>query len=147
MLDCIANELMLDMYQEFNGVYARFHRRYVQRYVFAGDELELTRIPLMLQDIRGRKQETEHVSEEEQQPLKTCCDQGITANEYGVLLPSKSVVFYAVLSENPNQECEGLCIGCNNVNCENRIVREEKADRENTNGKNLNYGYQRIFGS
>jgi hypothetical protein len=78
----------------------------------------------------------------------------ITANEYGVLTPSKSVVFYAILSENPAVKCRGICLGCGNTECENRY-QEEKQLPESQNQKKketgnkvveLNYGYQRIFG-
>ena len=49
------------------------------------------------------------------------CEDDITANEYGVLTPSKSVIFYAILTENPKQICEGICGSCKNANCENRV--------------------------
>ena len=50
----------------------------------------------------------------------------ISANEYGVLSPAKSVVFYAILTENPNKICEGICENCNNKACENNPLYEEE---------------------
>lgn len=184
MLDCIANELLINMYSEFNKSYARFHRRYVQRYVFIGNEIPLTVIPGLLEEIKGKgvkaKTADEQV-EKENGSMENDADKAnasnvkddkkagdrlvesneITANEYGVLIPSKSVVFYAVLSENPEQACEGICIGCGNVQCENRIIAgvqegESAASDAETNDSetgldraalNLNYGFQRIFGN
>lgn len=175
MLDCLANELLLKLYGEFNAAYARFHRRYVKRYVFIGKEIPVTAIPSLLEDIRGNKQQAEkressqkagkesdkeekekagvNADEEAGESMETAeaaaaqlqrgvqAEQGeITANEYGVLFPSKSVVFYAALSENPNQACEGICRGCANPDCEYHQGASDK-------GQNLNYGYQRIFGS
>lgn len=190
MLDCIANELLMNMYSEFNKSYARFHRRYVQRYVFIGDEIPLTVIPGLLDEIKGkrvrtegtdRKSESEGDVSEKTEVSKDDTDKAdslnvkrdknaddrliesneITANEYGVLIPSKSVVFYAILSENPEQACEGICTGCSNIHCENRIsmgIQEGESaisdtvitDVErglNVTKPNLNYGYQRIFGN
>lgn len=168
MLDCLANELLLKLYAEFNAAYARFHRRYVKRYIFIGDEIPVTVIPSLLTDIRGNKQQAERrentqksgkeeksaadAGEEKTESMETAeetvelprgvqKEQGeITANEYGVLFPSKSVVFYAALSENPNQACEGICRGCSNPDCEYHADPSDKR-------QNLNYGYQRIFGT
>lgn len=175
MIDCIANELMLGMYSEFNKIYARFHRRYVQRYVFIGDEIPLASIPEILDEIKGRKNNNLGNTEAEKGDTNDTNDvdsitdvntanvenDEITANEYGVLLPSKSVVFYAVLSDNPSTLCEGICRGCNNESCENRMSLEiqnrqgvvgpnnsmKKEDISDRAKANLNYGYQRIFGA
>lgn len=158
MLDCLANELLLIMYKEFNKAYARFHRRYVKRYVFIGDEISPTAIPGILDDIKGVKQVQEKVSDTDsadenmQEVLRERED--IHANEYGVLIPSKSVVFYALLSDDPSQVCEGICMGCGNVLCENRMESNKqllKPSVEEDNKKSpqgaMNYGYMRIFGA
>lgn len=171
MLDCICAELLLLLYGEFNRSYARFHRRYVKRYVFIGDEIPLTAIPGILTDIRGKKTSAKKndnaVSENTEEISDTISDSAaecerlmehdeITCNEYGVLTPSKSVVFYAVLSENPNQMCEGICDGCCNAECENRLKVVLSYDKPAGNniseipedkGSRLTYGYQRIFGT
>ena len=54
----------------------------------------------------------------------------VSANKYGVMEPTKSVVFYALLTENPNQICEGICDNCNNKNCENNPLYVEETDEE-----------------
>lgn len=175
MIDCIANELMLGMYTEFNQIYARFHRRYVQRYVFIGNEIPLTNIPEILDEIKGRKNKNSGGIDAEKEDTNDVINADntsdvntanvesdeITSNEYGVLLPSKSVVFYAVLSDNPSTLCEGICSGCKNENCENRMSLDiqnkqgtvgpnnsmKKEDISDRAKANLNYGYQRIFGT
>jgi hypothetical protein len=211
MLDCISSELLLIMYKEFNLSYARFHRRYVERYVFIGDLLPVTAMRDVLEFIStgnvgsGTSDEIKQQSDvktDEKTDMKTTAKtdmktdaktnaktdmktdakttakldiktdaksdtktntdaenklayrDNITANEYGVLTPSKSVVFYAILSENPAVKCRGICLGCGNTECENRY-QEEKQLPESQNQKKketgnkvveLNYGYQRIFG-
>jgi hypothetical protein len=170
MLDCISSELLLIMYKEFNLSYARFHRRYVERYVFIGDLLPVTAMRDVLEFIAtgnvgsGTSDEIkqENAKTDTKSDTKTNTDaenklayrDNITANEYGVLTPSKSVVFYAILSENPAVKCRGICLGCGNTECENRY-QEEKQLPESQNQKKketgnkvveLNYGYQRIFG-
>lgn len=140
MLECIANELLLKMYKEFNKAYARFHRRYVMKYVFIGNDISLTEIPKLLEEIKGKKNGED--------------SNEIRSNEYGVLFPSKSVVFYAVLSENPKAECEGICARCENTSCENRYVEDKEDSDEKIKTEeipkqtsiNMNYGFQRIFG-
>ncbi len=158
MLDCLANELLLVLYKEFNKNYAKFHRRYVQRYVFIGDEISPAAIPQILSDIKGIKPDkSEHsVTEDSQPEFKEILreQEDIRANEYGVLTPSKSVVFYAILSDNPNQICEGICTGCGNVLCDNRVeeyrqlagLMLEENNKKSPQGA-MNYGYMRIFGA
>lgn len=158
MLDCLANELLLIMYKEFNKAYARFHRRYVKRYVFIGDEISPTAIPQILEDIKGTKKVIEDAesTENEETNMKEILREreDIYANEYGALIPSKSVVFYALLSDNPSQSCEGICMGCGNVLCENRMgdskqlpnVLAEENNKKSPQGA-MNYGYMRIFGA
>ncbi len=155
ILECIASELLLTMYGDFNKEYAKFHRRYVERYVFIGEEIPATEVPKLLKEVKGVKeavntcisekengQSTEDLDGEaecdktendntandkmksdniEKSNTENECDDDITANEYGVLTPSKSVIFYAILTENPKQICEGICSSCKNVNCENMV--------------------------
>ena len=126
MVEAVSSELLLYLYGRFNSDYARFHRRYVKKYVFIGEDIPLTNMT----EILGHLYEKGDVEQE------------IYANEYGVLIPSKSVVFYALLTDNPNQVCRGICMSCNRVDCEN----SEYTNREYENTAILNYGIQRILG-
>lgn len=149
MIECIASELLLLMYGEFNKCYARFHRRYVSRYVFVGDAIPVDSMDKILKYIEGNRKEESRLYEGKDR---------ICANEYGVLTPSKSVVFYALLSENPATKCRGICEGCNKADCENSHINDHS---ENNNDKSckgnninvfsvgksqMNYGFKRIFG-
>ena len=137
MVECLSNEILLGMYSEFNQLYARFHRRYVTRYVFIGDDIPVSQ----MKDILDKLQQCGENSTAE-----------IVANEYGVLTPSKSVVFYAMLSDDPYVRCEGVCVGCHNTNCDNRISKSDSSEASASDKRNfhlnsgLNYGYRRIFG-
>lgn len=146
MLDCLSSELLLEMYREFNTSYARFHRRYVERYVFVGGSIPLTEMTGILEYLHEGSKVKEGLggdfgdrNNQESQDNKDV----VTANEYGVLTPAKSVVFYAILSENPSTVCSGICYSCDRTECENRLDEKLQAKSNNTE---LNYGYQRIFG-
>lgn len=153
-LDCITNELLMGMYKEFNSAYAKFHRRYVWRYYFIGDEIGIENIPGLLEELYKRPKN----DKSEAGTLKD--NDEIVSNEYGVLFPSKSVIFYALLSEHPDSICEGICVGCGNIGCENRMsdnqstkaskrqeeIENQKKELDKTNIA-FNYGYRRIFGS
>lgn len=60
----------------------------------------------------------------------------VTYNEQFMLIPKKSVAY---LIKRTGEK--SLCAGCSNISCENR-----ENQNDNHNGKELNYGYQRIFG-
>lgn len=126
MVECISNEMLLDLYGEFNKSYADIHRRYVSGYYFIGDDVELDNMGQLLEKLKENQSE----------------EFDINVNEFGVLIPSKSVMFYVTLSDNPKQACEGICYNCKNSHCENRMsINESERDVSYT----LNYGFQRIF--
>lgn len=140
MLDCLSSELLLEMYREFNTSYARFHRRYVDRYVFVGGSIPLTEMAGILEYLHAGAGAKDGVRDDFGDSNNNDL---ITANEYGVLTPSKSVVFYAILSENPSTVCGGICYSCDRDECENRV---DERPRVKSSNAELNYGYQRIFG-
>ncbi len=133
MIDCISNELLLHMYEEFNREYGRYHRRYIKKYIFVGEEIPLTNNKTLIEQLKINKKkavvngldyESIDADTTDKQNVNTrvnCVDkEEITSNEYGVLTPTKSVIFYALLSDNPNEKCQRICAGCNNYNCENK---------------------------
>lgn len=122
MVECIANELLLRMYDEFNKSYCKLHRRYVAGYIFVGDEIPLSRMRELLVKVQERDLENYEIK----------------SNEYGVITPKKTVVFYAMLSDNPTKACERICDKCTNLDC---------GYRTRSDNSKLNYGYQRIFGN
>lgn len=132
--ECISNEILMSLYEEFNASYSRIHRRYVSGYVFVGEEIPLTKMQEFLLSI----QEMDENSGEPE----------IFANEFGVMKPSKSVLFYAILTENPRLACAMICTNCGNKECEYKECGCDNLHNVNANDDKikLNYGYQRIFG-
>lgn len=67
----------------------------------------------------------------------------VYCNHAYMLVPKKSVAYVAVLGEEKQaHECAmKVCAGCERKDCPNRAHTEEDVEK-----KNLNYGYQRIFG-
>ena len=124
MLEALASELLLQGYRKYNQYIRENRFRYVARYHFPGSEEEfpLERIPQMLERLT---------------PLVVC-------NEAFCMLPKKSVVFAAELTQNAQTQCEGICLGCNSVNCPNRITDSSLTERPQADLL-LNYGYSRIF--
>ncbi len=116
MLDCVSNEILLMLYRQLNRQYAIETGRYVKRYHFIGEKIPL----------------------EEMSRLLALLDQTeITSNTYGVLLPKKSVVFFAETTTEQEEECQGICQFCTRATCPNK----------SSQGFHLTYGYQKIFGA
>ena len=128
--ECISNEILMNLYQEFSASYGRIYRRYV----FVGEEIPLTKMQELLLSI--------------QEMDENSGDAEIFANEYGVMKPSKSVLFYAILTENPKFACAFICNNCGNKECEYKVCGCNNMLNSNAKEDNikLNYGYQRIFG-
>lgn len=93
ILECMSDELLNNMYMEFNEAYVRFHRRYISRYIFVGNEISCDAIPDILEAIYSKK--ASYAAEE------INGNDDIRVSESGRLEPEKSVVFYAILSDNP----------------------------------------------
>lgn len=121
ILDCLANELLIKMYSDFNTSYSRFHRRYITKYHFIGSDIGTDKIGGLLDELYGRKASDEEQEKEDTEGEEQKENDNITSNEYGVLFPEKSVIFYALLSENPDCACEGICMNCDNLSCDNRM--------------------------
>ena len=109
--------------------YVREKRNWhVARYHFPGSEEDfpLEMIPQLLKGFRNQ----------------------ITCNAAYCIIPKKSVVFAAELTQDIRMQCESICTGCHNMHCPNRI--EEDSPRERMLARMadmpLSYGYSRIFG-
>ncbi len=101
MLETLASELLLQGYSAYNRHVRDVSGWHVARYHFPGSEKSL---PLeMLPHILSRFS------------VKVSC------NEAFCMLPKKSVVFVAELTQDEKVKCEGICVGCGNVKCSNRM--------------------------
>lgn len=116
MIEALGNELLLCAYGVWNRWIEAETEYHVASYLFPGssEAYPLQELPELLADIS-----------------KT-----VTCNESFLMIPKKSVAFYAFLTKEPGVRCEGVCQGCNRKDCRNR-AREERL---------LPYGYARILG-
>ena len=137
------------MYADFNQSYPKFHRRYVKRYVFVGEEIPLDGMQKLLAEVYGR------------QPADIGQENDIMANEYGVLQPS-ALLPAAAGSHPPDgpqrNSRTGLgqapavpdtairirkLLGRYDLHTVQRLAALGAAMEPE---QKLNYGYQRIFG-
>ena len=72
----------------------------------------------------------------------------VTCNAAFCLIPKKSVVFVAELTQDESVQCEGICMGCHKMHCINRIEDDFQTRRRiaRMTDMPLHYGYSRIFG-
>lgn len=124
MLETLASELLLHGYSAYNRHVRDVSGWHVARYYFPGSEKSL---PLeMLPNILSR------------------FSVQVSCNEAFCMLPKKSVVFLAELTQDEKVQCEGICVGCRNMKCSNRM-EDVQMDQTMTDLP-LTYGYRRIFG-
>ncbi|MDE6014284.1 MAG: hypothetical protein K2H41_01095 [Acetatifactor sp.] len=125
MLEALASELLLHGYKAYNRHVREAGGWHVARYHFPGSEKSL---PLeMLPDMLSR------------------FSVQVSCNRAFCIMPKKSVVFLAELTQDETVRCEGICVGCGNVRCSNRMEEDAQMERIMTDIP-LTYGYQRIFG-
>lgn len=125
MLEALAGELLLHGYKAYNSHVGKAEGWHVARYHFPGSEksLPLEMLPHMLSRFSVQ----------------------VSCNEAFCMLPKKSVAFLAELTQDEKVRCEGICAGCGNLRCSNRMEADVRMGRNMTDLP-LTYGYQRIFG-
>ncbi len=125
IVEALAGELLMRGYDAYNRYVAAYTDRHVARYHFPGSEeaFPLGMLPELLKDLT----------------------QEITCNAAFCMVPKKSVVFISELTQDESVRCQGLCVGCGNAACPNR-VEENPLIRRRVADMPLTYGYSRIFG-
>lgn len=128
MIEVLASELLLQGYVAYNRYIRKNTDWHVARYHFLGSEEDypLEMLPDLLKDLT---------------PFITC-------NSAFCMLPKKSVAFVAELTQDDKVQCRGVCVGCNNLNCSNRMADGGLAWKRLSGMTDipLTYGYGRIFG-
>lgn len=116
MIEALGNELLLCAYGVWNQWVEAGTEYHVASYLFpgSGKDYPLQELPELLTEVSDV----------------------VTCNESFLMLPKKSVAFYALLTKEPGVRCEGICQSCGRKDCRNR-AREERL---------LPYGYARILG-
>lgn len=125
MVEVLASELLMRGYDAYNRYILEHTAQHVARYHFPGSEetLPLEMLPGLLESLT----------------------QKITCNAAFCMQPKKSVVFISELTQDETIYCEGVCSGCTNKSCQNR-VEENDLIRRRMADMPLTYGYSRIFG-
>ena len=128
MIEVLASELLLQGYTAYNSYIRKNTDWHVARYHFLGSEEDfpLEKLPDMLKELT---------------PLITC-------NSVFCMLPKKSVAFISELTQDDKIRCRGICVGCNNINCSNRMADGSLVWKKLSamGDMPLTYGYGRIFG-
>lgn len=102
IVEVLAGELLMRGYDAYNGHISKHTDRHVARYHFPGSEesFPLEMLPELLQNLT----------------------QEITCNDAFCMQPKKSVVFVAELTRDEAVRCKGICIGCSDTSCPNRVA-------------------------
>ncbi len=128
MIEILASELLLQGYAAYNHYIRDNTDWHVARYHFLGseDDFPLEMLPDLLKEFT---------------PLITC-------NSTFCMLPKKSVAFIAELTQDEKVKCRGICVGCDNLNCSNRMEDGGLIQKRLSVMTDipLTYGYRRIFG-
>ncbi|MDO4291880.1 MAG: hypothetical protein Q4C65_01500 [Eubacteriales bacterium] len=127
MAEMLAGELLMRGYAAFERCVLRQTGRYVADYRFFGGE------DCPLEGIR-----------------EALCELGtgeLRCNSAFCLIPKKSVVFLAGLTEQEKLRCAGVCAGCARRDCPNRSGGKsaEPVRWPDLAGRPLPYGYMRIL--
>lgn len=129
MLEALASELLMRGYHAYNRYISENTDWHVARYHFPGSEesFPLEMLPQLLKGFAQR----------------------ITCNAAFCLLPKKSVIFVSELTKNEKIHCRGICIGCDNLSCPNRVADNDPVKRrmDELADMPLTYGYHRILGN
>ncbi|MCM1123616.1 MAG: hypothetical protein NC416_13625 [Eubacterium sp.] len=127
MLEVLASELLMLGYGAYNRYMEANTDMHVERYYFLGSEgsFPMEMLPNLLARTGGR----------------------VTCNKAFCMIPKKSVAFVAKLTRDGKIRCEGICVGCGNRHCANRVEEDSQAGRAaRMPDLPLTYGYGRIFG-
>ena len=128
MIEVLASELLLQGYAAYNQYIRENTDWHVARYHFLGSEEDfpLELLPNLLKELT---------------PLITC-------NSAFCMMPKKSVAFIAELTQDDKVQCRGICVGCNSLNCSNKMEDGGLIQKQLSvmTDMPLTYGYGRIFG-
>lgn len=128
MIEVLSSEILMQGYDAYNRYIRENTDWHVARYHFWGSEEEfpLEMLPQLLNEFA----------------LKVAC------NSAFCMIPKKSVAFISELTQDESVKCEGVCAGCNNLHCPNRMTDDHTAKKRMTEMTDmpLTYGYSRIFG-
>ncbi len=126
MAETLASELLLKAYPRWNDWVAAQGQYHVLRYHFPGSG---ERYPM--EDLPG---------------LLKALEIPVSCTPAYCMLPKKSVAFYAEFTEDETASCEGICAGCGNQSCPNRMEKGGTGHPADMTDRPFTYGYRQIFG-
>ena len=128
ILEVLASEVLLRGYEAYSCYVRGNTDWHVAKYHFPGSEeaFPIEMLPQLLQNVTLQ----------------------VTCNDAFCMQPKKSVAFVAELTQDEKVQCQGICVGCHNLHCANRITDDNPVKRRITEMTDmpLTYGYSRIFG-
>lgn len=128
IVEVLASEVLMRGYEAYNRYVRENTDWHVAKYHFPGSEeaFPIDMLPQLLQNVTLQ----------------------VTCNAAFCMQPKKSVVFVAELTQDEKVQCQGICVGCHNLHCANRITDDDPVKRRITEMTDmpLTYGYSRIFG-
>ncbi len=128
MLEVLASEVLMKGYEAYNRYVRENTDWHVAKYHFPGSEeaFPIDMLPQLIQNVTLQ----------------------VTCNDAFCMQPKKSVAFVAELTQDEKVQCQGICVGCHNLHCVNRITDDDPVKRRITEmtDMTLTYGYSRIFG-
>jgi len=125
MIEALASELLIRGYDAYNCYIRKNTKWHVARYHFLGSEeaFPLEMLPGLLRELTKK----------------------VSCNSAFCMVPKKSVAFVSELTQDESVYCRGICVGCNRIQCPNRIA-DDSSERKRIADMPLTYGYSRIFG-
>ncbi|MCM1064043.1 MAG: hypothetical protein NC420_06110 [Eubacterium sp.] len=128
MIEVLASELLLKGYDAYNRYVRKSTELHVARYYFPGSEeaFPLEMLPKLLGELT----------------------RDVACNSAFCMVPKKSVAFVCELTRDENVRCQGICVGCGNLYCPNRVTDDDSVRKRLAGEADmpLTYGYSRIFG-
>ena len=128
ILEVLASEVLMRGYEAYSCYVRENTGWHVAKYHFPGSEeaFPIDMLPQLLQNVTLQ----------------------VTCNEAFCMQPKKSVAFVAELTQDEKVQCQVICVGCNQINCFNRIEDNCQVRKRIMKMADmlLTYGYSRIFG-
>lgn len=144
MIEVLSSELLLKCYRSYTEWVAKHRNLHVARLYFPGSAIS---------DLKASETESAMTSLQQWLQLERLpevlkkLDLPVACNEAYCMIPKKSVVFYAALTQDSSVKCAGICLGCGRRDCPNRMEEKESFPLHfaDMTDRPLSYGYQRIF--
>ncbi len=128
IVEVLASEVLMRGYEAYNRYVRENTDWHVAKYHFPGSEeaFPIDMLPQLLQKVTLQ----------------------VTCNDAFCMQPKKSVAFVAELTQDEKVQCQGICVGCHNIQCLNRVEDNSPEHKRLSLMADmpLTYGYSRIFG-